>query len=55
MTTDEAASNETATSEEDLPEDFFDFEDSDHDQLEEVLDEERLDAVKALIFDAYRI
>ena len=40
LTTDEAGSNETATSEEDLPEDFFDFEDSDHDQLEEVLDED---------------
>ena len=42
MTTDEAGSNETATSEEDLPEDLFDFEDSDHDQLEEVLDEDNV-------------
>ena len=35
LTTDEAGSFETATSEEDLPDDFFDF-DEDSDQLEEV-------------------
>ena len=39
LTTDEAGTFETATSEEDLPEDFFEF-DEDSDALEEVLNED---------------
>ena len=40
VTTEESGRDETQTSEEDLPEDFFDFEDSDSDKPEEGLDEE---------------
>ena len=40
VTTEESGMDETQTSEEDLPEDFFDFEDSDSDKPEEGLDEE---------------